>query len=112
MQIDRWILTSAATTMPRWTIRTSERRRPAASTLSASLGCSQVGVGRFRGRLRGRPWTDPGCDEAHRAPANRRATVIMVCREAWSALVSSSRGVSFRWTGRSARLDSHVWDAG
>jgi hypothetical protein len=43
---------------------------------------------------------------------NRRARVIMVCREAWSALASSSRGVSFRWTGRSARLDSHLWDAG
>jgi hypothetical protein len=53
-----------------------------------------------------------GRDKGRRAPANRRATVIMVCREAWSALASSSRGVSFRWTGRSARLDSHVWDAG
>ena len=44
-------------------------------------------------------------------PANGRARVIMVCREAWSATgVVEPKG--FRWTGRSARLDSHLWDAG
>ena len=73
-------------------------------------GCSQVGDGHRTGVCcaedRGQIWRD----EAHRAPANGRATVIMVCREAWSAIgVVEPKG--FRWTGRSARPDSHVWDA-
>ena len=101
----------AATTMPRWTICTRERRRPAPVEVAWQRRCSQVGVGRRPG-----VGCAEGCgqirrDEARRAPANGRATVIMVCREAWSAIgVVEPRG--FRWIGRSARLDSHVWDAG
>jgi hypothetical protein len=78
--------------------------------VAGELSCPQVGVGPFSGAAcaegRGQIWRD----EAHRAPANRRATVIMVCREAWSAIgVVEPRG--FRWIGRSACPDSHVWDA-
>lgn len=51
-QIDRSSLTCAATTMPRWAIRTRERRRPAPVEVAAELSWHQVGVGPFPGPTR------------------------------------------------------------
>jgi hypothetical protein len=63
-------------------ISTRERRRPVPVEVAGELSCrgravSGAACAQGRGQIRR--------DEAYRAPANRRATVIMVCREAWSA---------------------------
>ena len=67
-------------------------------TLPASWGVPKSGMGIERG-LRAENRVQIRWDEAHRAPANGGATVIMVCREAWSAIgVVEPKGFPMDWS--------------